>query len=79
MTCGRILGVENVIEMSAIMGSEDMAFILNQVPGCFFFIGAGNEEKLITAPNHSSRFDIDEEALVHGCEIFINLAIDYLK
>ena len=78
-TCGRILGPEKVIEMSPNMGAEDMAFVLNQVPGCFFFIGAGNEEKGITAPNHSSKFDIDEEALIHGCEILVNLALDFLS
>ena len=56
-----------------------MAYVLEKVPGCFFFIGAGNEEKGIAAPNHSSRFDIDEEALIGGCNILVNLALDYLR
>ncbi len=40
-----IVGNENVIMDARTMGGEDMAFFLNAVPGCFFFVGAGNEEK----------------------------------
>ncbi len=45
------------------MGSEDMAFILKEIPGCFFFIGSANAEKGLDAAHHHPRFDIDEQAL----------------
>jgi amidohydrolase len=42
------------------MGSEDMAFVLQKIPGCFCFIGSANKSKNLDAPHHSSKFDIDE-------------------
>jgi amidohydrolase len=45
------------------LGSEDFAFILEKVPGCFFFIGSANPEKGLDAGHHHPRFDFDETAL----------------
>ena len=42
------------------MGSEDFAFVLEKVPGCFFFIGSANPEKGLDAGHHHPRFDFDE-------------------
>lgn len=45
------------------MGSEDMAFFLERVPGCYFFVGSANPQKGLDAPHHHPRFDFDEEVL----------------
>jgi amidohydrolase len=45
------------------MGSEDFAFILNKVPGCFLFIGSANPEKGYSASHHHPKFDFDEAIL----------------
>ncbi|MEW6094095.1 MAG: amidohydrolase [Chloroflexota bacterium] len=45
------------------MGSEDMAYIMEKVPGCFFFVGSANIDKGLTAAHHHPKFDIDEDAL----------------
>jgi len=45
------------------MGSEDMAFVLQQVPGCFVFIGSANEKSGLAYPHHHPRFDFDEAVL----------------
>lgn len=45
------------------MGSEDMAYFLQEVPGCFFFVGSANPARGLDAPHHHPRFDIDESAL----------------
>lgn len=45
------------------MGSEDMAFFLQKVPGCFFFVGSANAERGLNAAHHHPRFDFDEQAL----------------
>ncbi len=58
--------------------SDDMAVFLNAVPGCYFLLGAGNPERGITAPHHSNRFDIDEDALPLGVEIMARAALEYL-
>ncbi len=60
------------------MGSEDAAFYLSQVPGCYFFIGGRNEERGITAAHHNPRFDFDEEALVWGLAVLGEIAGRYL-
>lgn len=45
------------------MGAEDMAFILQKIPGCYIFIGSANKERRLDAPHHSSHFDFDESIL----------------
>lgn len=45
------------------MGSEDMAFLLERVPGCYFFIGSNNPEKGFDAAHHNPKFDFDEVVL----------------
>jgi amidohydrolase len=45
------------------MGSEDMAYFMEKVPGCFFFIGSANTDKSLDASHHHPKFDFDEEAL----------------
>ena len=45
------------------MVSEDMAFVMEEVPGCFFFVGSANSEKGLDAPHHHPKFDIEEGAL----------------
>jgi amidohydrolase len=45
------------------MGSEDMAFMMQDIPGCYFFVGSANPEKGLDAPHHHPRFDIDEDSL----------------
>lgn len=58
--------------------SDDMALFLAAAPGCYFLVGAGNETRGITAPHHSNRFDIDEDALLVGVETLTRAALDYL-
>jgi amidohydrolase len=53
------------------MGGEDMAFFLQEVPGCYFFLGSANPEKDLAYPHHHPRFDFDETALGMGVEIFV--------
>jgi len=60
------------------MGSEDFAYYLEKVPGSFFRLGIRNEEKGIIHPYHSSRFDIDEEVLPFGVEMFVRIVDKYL-
>jgi amidohydrolase len=43
--------------------SEDMSLMLQQVPGCYFFVGTANDARGFNAPHHHPRFDIDESAM----------------
>jgi amidohydrolase len=60
------------------MGSEDMAYMMREVPGCFIFVGSANPEKGLDAPHHHPRFDIDERALVYGAALLASAAVEYL-
>lgn len=53
------------------MGGEDMAFFLQAVPGCYFFLGSANPERDLAYPHHHPRFNFDETALGMGVEIFV--------
>lgn len=53
------------------MGSEDMSFFLQAVPGCYFFLGSANPAKDLAYPHHHPQFDFDETALAMGTEIFV--------
>ncbi|MDJ0618196.1 MAG: M20 family metallopeptidase [Calothrix sp. MO_192.B10] len=53
------------------MGGEDMSFFLEEVPGCYFFLGSANPAKNLTYPHHHPQFDFDETALAIGVEIFV--------
>jgi amidohydrolase len=53
------------------MGGEDMSFFLQEVPGCYFFLGSANPDKNLAYPHHHPRFDFDETALGMGVEIFV--------
>lgn len=61
------------------MASEDFAFILEKVPGCFFFIGSANPEKGLDASHHHPKFDIDETALPMGAALMTATILDLLK
>ncbi len=52
------------------MGSEDCAFFLQEIPGCFIFVGSGFTDREAPA-HHNAHFDIDEQALVNGVAVVV--------
>ncbi len=70
--CARgVLGHDGKVRGVRTMGGEDMAYFLQAVPGCFFFIGCCNAEQGLHFPHHSPRFDFDEDALLVGAELML--------
>lgn len=63
-------GVSVIRMPKPFMGSEDFAYYGRLCPTVYFFLGAGNAQKGYTFPNHSPRFDFDEEALPVGVQVF---------
>lgn len=61
------------------MGGEDIAHLLNQVPGCFLFLGSGNPAKGTDIPHHNCKFDIDEDVLWQGSAMLAEAAKKLLK
>lgn len=52
---------------------EDFAYYLKHVPGCFIQLGCRNEEKGCIYPIHHPKFNLDEECIKVGMQVFINL------
>lgn len=75
---------EDVVETPAgvvpdcqTMGGEDMSFFLQEVPGCYFFLGSANIDRELAYPHHHPRFDFDETALGLGVEIFVRCVEEF--
>lgn len=51
-------------------GSEDFARFLEHVPGCFVFVGNGED----SAPLHNPTYDFDDRGLLHGARFHAAMA-----
>ena len=61
------------------MGGEDFSYFLQEVPGCFFFVGSAPIDKEpLSVPHHCSHFDFDERALLVGSSVYTQLIDDSL-
>ena len=52
--------------------SEDFSAFLKHAPGAYVFVGARSAAKGIVHPHHHPHFDFDEDALLHGVQLFAN-------
>lgn len=55
------------------MSGEDFAYYLQNVPGCFFFVGGGNPDIGAKYAHHHPKFDVDERAMLLIGKLFISL------
>jgi amidohydrolase len=72
-TAAEMLGEDKVIIRQPKFGSEDFAYFLQQCPGAGFELGCSNEAKGISHMLHTRRFDLDEEVLPLGVELYLRL------
>jgi len=56
------------------MGSEDMAYLMEDIPGCYFFIGSADREKGLDAAHHNPRFDFDERVMPAAAGLMASIA-----
>ncbi len=61
------------------MGAEDMAFMQERVPGCYFFVGSNNRDRHLDYGHHHPKFDFDEAALPRAAALMAAAAADMLK
>ena len=74
-TARELVGEENLVfPMSPILGGEDFGYYSQKIPACFVMVGAGNEERGIVNMCHHPQFDIDENCMIYGMALLVNLA-----
>ncbi len=61
------------------MGSEDMAFMMQDIPSCYFFVGSSNPEKGLNYSHHHPKFDVDEAVLPRAAALMTAAAMDLLS
>jgi hippurate hydrolase len=72
-----LVGPDNVGETDIITGSEDFAYMLEQVPGSFVRLGNGGGDKPPFL--HTSRYDFNDENLTVGAAYWTRLVERYLE
>ncbi|MBA7595755.1 MAG: amidohydrolase [Calditrichaeota bacterium] len=79
LRAARKVAGDGVGEPYLSMGGEDMAYFLQEVPGCFIFLGSAKpEHKTEKVPHHCSHFDFDERALAVGASVFLEIVKEML-
>ncbi|MCK9606738.1 MAG: M20 family metallopeptidase [Methylomonas sp.] len=74
-----IVGTKNVLLQQPVMGAEDFAYMLQQLPGCYCFIGNGEGEH--RAPDHgagpctlhNASYDFNDAILPLGATYWVRL------
>ena len=64
-----------ILAAQPMMGAEDFAFIADQIPSCYFFLGTRDETQQVQADWHSPYFRINENVLANGAALFAQLAL----
>jgi len=52
---------------------------MQDVPGCYFFLGSANPDKGLDATHHHPRFDFDERVLPRAAALMAASAAQLLK
>ena len=74
-----LLGAGAVLPLpSAVMGAEDFAYVLERVPGAMMLLGVRPAGVKEAAPCHSTRMQIDEEAMPLGAALHAAIATRFL-
>jgi amidohydrolase len=74
----RLLPQDDLDFTTVMMGSEDMSFVLQQIPGCYFFVGSANKEKGLNYTHHHAKFDFDEVILPKAAGLIASSTVELL-
>lgn len=74
-----LLGADKVHDLPVRMTAEDFAYFAQEVPACFYRLGTSNRARNIGAPLHTSKFNVDEDALVIGTALMSSFAAKALE
>lgn len=69
--------IEGVEDCGSQSPSEDFSYYSNEIPSCFFYIGAKPDGQVY--PHHHPKFDINEGAMTIAAKSMGAIALKYLK
>ncbi|MHA7682234.1 M20 aminoacylase family protein [Cupriavidus sp. PET2-C1] len=77
--CAELVGTDNVVTQApkGLNGSEDFAWMLNEVPGCYLILGNG-EGEFGGCMVHNPGYDFNDQVLPLGAACWVRLAQTYL-
>jgi amidohydrolase len=78
-TAQRVLSESKLDTGYQTMTAEDMAYMQEKVPGCFFFVGSNDKARHLDYGHHHPKFDFNEEALIRGSALMAAAAMDLLN
>jgi hippurate hydrolase len=71
-----LLGEEKVhSKLPPSMGAEDFSFFLQEVPGCYYWLGNGSTEGNCTL--HSPYYDFNDDILATGASLWVSLVYQH--
>lgn len=62
-----------------LTGSEDFAFMLERVPGCYLFIGNGTGQEPGACMVHNPAYDFNDDNIATGAAYWVALVSDLLS
>jgi len=73
-----VVGQQNVnTDAEPVLGSEDFAYMLEEIPGCYLFIGNGTGKGGCMI--HNAHYDFNDEILDIGASYWVRLAQSFLS
>jgi amidohydrolase len=73
-----VSAIEQIVEHASLAG-EDFAAFASRIPSAFVFLGTADKEKGSDYPHHNPRFNIDEDTLPVGVEMFVRSTLRYFE
>jgi amidohydrolase len=72
-----MFGNASIVEVEGILGGEDFACYLQQVPGAWVRVGVMNKKLKADKPWHSPEFRVDEESIFYGTVMLVAAALEF--
>ena len=79
MAARKVLEPSGGITTMQTIASEDFSEFSARVPAAFIFLGCGDPEKRTDIPHHNPGFNIDEDVLPLGVELFISSVLEFFQ
>ncbi len=77
-TIAPLLGKDPFVLDERSMVAEDMAYLMDDIPGTFLFVGSANDARDLNYGHHHPRFDFDEDALPLGAAVLAQAVASYV-